>query len=147
MFAWVVTALVLCKGVSSGGKVAYFTVIAPYICVSPPSLLSSLSDADDSPFVSRPFQIIALIIRGAMLPGAMDGIRAYCLVDPKKLGDYQTWTRAATQVFYSTGVAMGAIVTFGSYQSAKTGRGAYVRDGAMIPIINALTSLLGGFAM
>ena len=42
---------------------------------------------------------------------------------------------------------MGAIVTFGSYQSAKTGRGAYVRDGAMIPIINALTSLLGGFAM
>ena len=42
---------------------------------------------------------------------------------------------------------MGAIVTFGSYQSAKTGRGAYVRDGAMIPIINALTSLLGGFAI
>ena len=80
---------------SSGGKVAWFTVIAPYVC------------------------IIALIIRGSMLPGAMDGIKAYLIVDVSKLKDYDTWARAASQIFYSMGVAMGAIVTFGSYQQEK----------------------------
>ncbi len=59
--------------------------------------------------------------------------------------DFETWARAATQVFYSTGVSMGAIVTFGSYQQDANRN--YVRDGAMIPTINAFTSLLGGFAI
>ena len=120
-FAWVVTALVLIKGVSSGGKVAYVTVIAPYIC------------------------IVVLIIRGNMLPGNMDGLRAYLAVDVKKLAEYETWARAATQIFYSMGVAMGAIITFGSYQQKKNRN--YLRDGTMIPIINSLTSFLGGFAI
>ena len=33
------------------------------------------------------------------------------------------------QIFYSVGVAMGAIITFGSYQ--KQGNMNYVRDGSM----------------
>ena len=57
----------------------------------------------------------------------------------------ETWTRAANQIFYSMGVSMGAIITFGSYQQ-KSNRN-YTRDGTMIPIINSLTSFLGGFAI
>lgn len=40
---------------------------------------------------------------------------------------------------------MGAIITFGSYQQ-KSNRN-YTRDGTIIPIINSLTSFLGGFAI
>ena len=45
--AWALTCAVLIQGVSSGGKVVYLTVTLPYVC------------------------IIALIVRGMMLPGAM----------------------------------------------------------------------------
>jgi len=119
--AWALTCAVLIQGVSSGGKVVWLTVTLPYVC------------------------IIALIVRGMMLEGATDGVRAYLEVDVAAFADFQTWARAATQVFYSTGVSMGAIITFGSYQQDSNRN--YVRDGAMIPTINALTSLLGGFAI
>jgi len=119
--AWLVTCLVLIKGVQSGGKVVYVTVILPYVC------------------------IVALIVKGAMMPGGTDGIRAYLEVDVAKFADYETWARSATQIFYSMGVAMGAIVTFGSLQQKSNQN--YHRDGAMIPIINSLTSFLGGFAI
>ena len=90
LFAWLVTAAVNIKGVQSAGKVVYFTVLAPYIC------------------------ILALMIQGLTLPGARDGVRAYLVPSLAFLKDYNTWVRAANQIFYSTGVAMGAIVTFGS---------------------------------
>jgi SNF family Na+-dependent transporter len=121
LFAWVLTALVLIKGVSSGGKVAIFTVTAPYVC------------------------IIALIVRGTMLPGYMDGIRAYLTVDPSKLLEFETWARAASQIFYSLGLGMGAIITFGSYQQRSNTN--YTRDGTIIPLMNCLTSFIGGFAI
>ena len=121
LFAWLVTAAVNIKGVQSAGKVVYFTVTAPYIC------------------------ILALMIQGLTLPGAQDGVRAYLVPSVAFLKDYNTWVRAANQIFYSTGVAMGAIVTFGSYQSAKSRN--YVRDGALIPFLNSITSFIGGFAV
>lgn len=119
--AWLLTCIVLIKGVSSGGKVVYVTVTLPYLCIA------------------------ALIARGATLPGGPEGIKEYLNVDVEKLQDVTTWVRAANQVFYSVGVAMGAIVTFGSYQQRKNA--SYARDGFIIPVINGLTSFLGGFAI
>ena len=119
--AWIIVCLVLIKGVASSGKAAYFTATAPFLC------------------------IILLLARGLTLPGYMEGIRAYLHVDVSKLANFQTWARAANQVFYSLGVSMGAVVTFGSYQQKKNSN--YIRDGIMFPLINCLTSLIGGFAI
>jgi SNF family Na+-dependent transporter len=80
-----------------------------------------------------------------MLPGYMDGIRAYLTVDPSKLLEFETWARAASQIFYSLGLGMGAIITFGSYQQRSNTN--YTRDGTIIPLMNCLTSFIGGFAI
>ncbi|CAG0896895.1 unnamed protein product [Darwinula stevensoni] len=51
--AWVLIFLCLCKGIRSSGKVVYFTATFPYVV------------------------LVALLVRGVTLPGAMDGIRFY----------------------------------------------------------------------
>uniref|UniRef100_A0A1I8FEC9 SLC38A9 n=1 Tax=Macrostomum lignano TaxID=282301 RepID=A0A1I8FEC9_9PLAT len=51
--AWVIVALVLLKGVQSLGKVSYFTAIFPYLMLT------------------------ILLIRGATLPGAAEGVKFY----------------------------------------------------------------------
>lgn len=48
--AWIVTFLVICKGVKSSGKAAYFLAIFPYVV------------------------LIALLVRSVTLEGAIDGI-------------------------------------------------------------------------
>jgi len=78
LLAWLLTFLALIKGVSSLGKVSYVTAIFPY------------------------FVIIALIIRGATLDGAMIGVEFYILrVDWDKLLTPQMWIDATTQVMQS----------------------------------------------
>jgi SNF family Na+-dependent transporter len=75
LLAWLLTFLALIKGVSSLGKVSYVTAIFPY------------------------FVIIALIIRGVTLDGAMVGIEYYILrVDWDKFLTAQMWIDATTQV-------------------------------------------------
>jgi SNF family Na+-dependent transporter len=62
LVCWLLIFLSLSKGVASLGKVSYVTAIFPYI------------------------MIIALIIRGVTLPGAMKGIEFYILkINVKKL--------------------------------------------------------------
>ena len=59
---WMLAFLSLLKGISSLGKISYFTAIFPYVMIT------------------------ALIIRGVTLPGAMKGLEFYILhVDMKKL--------------------------------------------------------------
>jgi hypothetical protein len=50
LFSWVTICLVLIKGVQSSGKAAYFLALFPYVV------------------------LIILLVRGATLPGAVDGI-------------------------------------------------------------------------
>ena len=65
LLAWLCIFLILMKGVASSGKVAYFTAIFPYVV------------------------LIALLVRGATLPGAADGMWYFIkpewdkLLDPK----------------------------------------------------------------
>jgi len=94
-----------------------------------------------APFVC----IIALLGVGLTLPGYMEGVRAYMDTDLSKLGDFMTWARAANQIFFSLGMSFGVVVTFASYQ--QKGNANYLRDGTVIPLVNCLTSLVGGFAI
>lgn len=116
--SWLFVGFALSKGVLSSGKVAYVTATMPYVC------------------------IVALLVRGALLPGAGAGVRAYLRVDFAKLAEFDTWARAFNQIFFSLSVALGALVTFGSYRPKSED---YVRDGVLVPVINCATSFTAGF--
>ena len=57
LLSWIVLFFVLVKGVQGSGKVAYFTALFPYLV------------------------LFILLIRGATLPGAVDGI--YFFINPE----------------------------------------------------------------
>ncbi|XP_078352752.1 sodium- and chloride-dependent GABA transporter 1-like [Oculina patagonica] len=76
LFAWTAVFLCLYKGIKSSGKVAYFTAIFPYIV------------------------LLALLVRGATLPGAVNGIIFYLKPDFNKLLEPQRQQNTAlTAVF------------------------------------------------
>ena len=77
--AWVLVFFCLFKGVQSSGKVVYFTATFPYVV------------------------LVILVIFGATLDGASDGIEFYLKPDTSKLADGKVWAAAATQIFYSLG--------------------------------------------
>lgn len=59
--------------------------------------------------------VFDLQIRGATLPGASNGISFYVSPDWSKLLDAKVWGDAASQIFYSFGLACNSLVSFASY--------------------------------
>ena len=78
-------------GIQSSGKVVYFTATFPYIV------------------------LLILVIYGATLEGAGDGIDFYLRPDISKLSDASVWSAAATQIFFSLGVSFGGLMVMASY--------------------------------
>ena len=89
--AWLLVFGCLYKGVQSVGKVVYVTATFPYVV------------------------LVILVIFGATLDGAKDGITFYLKPDISKLGDSSVWAAAATQIFYSLGVTFGGLMVMSSY--------------------------------
>lgn len=54
-------------------------------------------------------------IRGVTLEGAADGVLFYIQPEWERLASPQVWADAASQVFYSFGIACSSLVTFASY--------------------------------
>jgi len=90
-FSWIVVFLCLMKGVKSSGKVVYFTATFPYLV------------------------LIALLVRGVTLPGALDGLLLLFVPKWEKMLEINVWRDAASQMFFSLGVSWGGLVMFGSY--------------------------------
>ncbi|XP_031788424.1 sodium- and chloride-dependent glycine transporter 1 [Nasonia vitripennis] len=116
--AWLVCYLCLIKGIQSVGKVVYFTALFPY------------------------FVLIAFMIRGATLEGAVDGILWYISPRWSYLMDARVWADAASQVFYSLGIGCGSLVTLASYSSFSNN---CHRDAVFVTLTNLLTSVFAGF--
>nr|XP_033802492.1 sodium- and chloride-dependent neutral and basic amino acid transporter B(0+)-like isoform X2 [Geotrypetes seraphini] len=122
LLAWILVGASLFKGIKSSGKVVYFTAVFPYVV------------------------LIILLIRGATLEGARDGIDYFIGTqsDMSKLKSAEAWKDAATQLFYSLSTAWGGIVALSSYN--KFHNNCYL-DAIVVCVVNCLTSLFAGFAI
>ncbi|OWF56398.1 sodium- and chloride-dependent betaine transporter-like [Mizuhopecten yessoensis] len=118
--AWVLVFLCLMKGVKSVGKVVYVTALLPYVLLT------------------------IFLIRGLLLPGAVDGIMFYLTPDFKRLLEFQVWLEAGIQVFYSLGPAWGGLITMSSYNKFTNN---CLRDAIIGSMADALTSFYGGFVI
>lgn len=118
--AWLVVALCLSKGIQSTGKAAYFTATFPYLVLA------------------------ILLVRGATLDGAGEGILYFITPNWSKLLMVKTWRAAASQMFFSLGVAQGSLTMMGSYN--KYNNDCY-RDSMIVSIFDTSTSVLAGCAM
>ncbi|KAG0712523.1 Sodium-dependent nutrient amino acid transporter 1 [Chionoecetes opilio] len=117
---YIVLFFTLAWGIKSSGKVAYFTALFPYVV------------------------LITLLVRGATLPGAMDGILYFITPQWEKLLDPNVWYAAVTQAFFSLSVGFGALITLASHNAFS--HNAY-RDAWIISLTDTFTSLLAGFTI
>ncbi|XP_073987596.1 sodium-dependent neutral amino acid transporter B(0)AT3 [Rhodnius prolixus] len=114
LLAWVVVFFIVMKGIQSSGKVVYFTSLFPYIVLT------------------------IFFIRGITLKGAGAGLMHMYTPKVEKLLNPNVWLDAATQVFYSFGLAFGSLIAFGSYNPPKNN---CVRDVILVSICNAITAI------
>ncbi|KAJ0062292.1 hypothetical protein NL108_004769 [Boleophthalmus pectinirostris] len=117
---WVVCYFCVWKGVKSTGKVVYLTATFPYL------------------------MLFVLLIRGATLPGAAQGIVYYLRPNVTRLADPQVWMDAGTQIFFSYGICLGSLTALGSYN--KYNNDCY-KDSFKLCLLNSSTSFLAGFAI
>ncbi|KAL3097507.1 hypothetical protein niasHS_003955 [Heterodera schachtii] len=119
--AWIVTALVLVKGVKMMGKVAYFTATVPYAI------------------------IVVLFLRGISLDGAQLGLDFY-LFRPNfsVIFDPATWRAAATHVCFSLSVGFGGILSLSSFNSHSHN---CFTDALIITAADGFMSVFGGTAV
>ncbi|XP_050448009.1 sodium-dependent nutrient amino acid transporter 1-like isoform X2 [Cataglyphis hispanica] len=117
LVSWIFIYIVICKGVKSTGKAAYFLALFPYIVM------------------------ISLLIRAVTLDGAVDGI--IFLFEPKwhKILDPEVWYAAITQSFFSLGICFGAVTMYSSYNNFEHNAS---RDCTIVTTLDLCTSLMAG---
>ncbi|XP_031332945.1 sodium- and chloride-dependent glycine transporter 2-like isoform X2 [Photinus pyralis] len=120
LFSWIVGYFCVIRGIKSSGKAAYFTALFPYVILT------------------------ALVIRGATLEGAVDGILHYITPKWEMLGDVDVWGSAASQTFYSFGISCGSLITLASYNNFKNN---CMKDVVIIAAANLFTSIYAGLAI
>jgi len=118
--AWLMVYLSVFKGVTSTGKVAYFSAVFPYVI------------------------LFILLVRGCTLPGAAKGIQFYLKPNMTKLMEPNVWIAAGTQVCYSYAICFAVLITIASYNQYKRDTFRYA---VMIASSCSLTSFLSGFAI
>lgn len=84
--------------------------------------------------------MLALAAYGLTLPGAGEGLSFYLEPDFSRLGDPSVWTAAFGQAFFSLGVGMGVMLTYGSYM----GKESIAKNSAVIAVSDTSISLLAG---
>ncbi|XP_037552330.1 sodium- and chloride-dependent GABA transporter 2-like [Nematolebias whitei] len=117
---WLICYFCVWKGVKSTGKVVYLTATFPYV------------------------MLFVLLVRGATLPGATQGIIYYLKPNHTRLADPQVWMDAGTQIFFSYGICLGSLTALGSYN--KYNNDCY-KDSFLLCLLNSSTSFLAGFAI
>ncbi|XP_048505835.1 sodium- and chloride-dependent transporter XTRP3 isoform X2 [Athalia rosae] len=114
LISWITVFFIVMKGIQSSGKVVYFTSMFPYLVLT------------------------IFFIRGITLKGASAGLVHMYTPKVEMLLKPTVWLDAATQVFYSFGLAFGSLIAFGSYNTPDN---HCVRDVILVSICNAFTAI------
>ncbi|XP_067945019.1 sodium- and chloride-dependent glycine transporter 1-like [Watersipora subatra] len=122
MFVWIIVFIILTQEIKSAGRVAL--VLTP--------LLYSL--------------LIAFIIQSFVVSssGAKEGLLYFLSPRWEYLAKPKAWVDAASHVFYSLSLMQGGLITLSSYN--KFTHNIY-RAAILIPLLDALTSILAGLAL
>ncbi|XP_017790866.1 PREDICTED: sodium-dependent dopamine transporter-like [Habropoda laboriosa] len=91
LVVYIICYFSLWKGISTSGKVVWFTALFPYAV------------------------LLILLIRGVTLPGSFEGIRYYLNPNFSAITKAEVWVDAATQVFFSLGPGFGVLLAYASY--------------------------------
>jgi len=114
---WFIIFLVIIRGVQSSGKASYFLALFPYVVM------------------------IALLVRGATLPGAKEGIIFFFEPQWEKLLEPMVWYNAVTQAFFSLNICFGTLIMYSSFSAFR--HNSY-RSAMIITTLDTFTSLLAG---
>ncbi|XP_067649686.1 sodium- and chloride-dependent glycine transporter 2-like isoform X2 [Haliotis asinina] len=116
---YVFVYLCVFKGIKVSGKIVYVTVGIPYILVT------------------------VFLVRGCLLPGAMDGIYFYIYPQFQKLQDPSIWIEACSFSLFSMGVAMGYIITLSGHNKSNNN---CFRDAIVVCFVDLLSTIFVGFS-
>ncbi|XP_078038820.1 sodium-dependent dopamine transporter [Augochlora pura] len=120
LVVYIICYFSLWKGISTSGKVVWFTALFPYAV------------------------LLILLIRGVTLPGSSEGIRYYLNPNFSAITKAEVWVDAATQVFFSLGPGFGVLLAYASYN--KYHNNVY-KDALLTSLINSATSFVAGFVI
>lgn len=84
--------------------------------------------------------LIALLVRAVTLPGAEKGLAFFLAPDFSRI-DAGVISAALAQVFFSLGLGMGAMITYGSYIGARY---SLAVAGAWVTLIDTMVALVAG---
>ncbi|SNC71371.1 neurotransmitter:Na+ symporter, NSS family [Kytococcus aerolatus] len=87
---------------------------------------------------------VALVVRALFLEGAMAGLDAFFSPNWGALKDPAVWVAAYGQVFFSTSVAIGAMLTYASYLKLRTN---LTGSGLVVAFSNASFEVLAGIGV
>jgi NSS family neurotransmitter:Na+ symporter len=116
---WLITFLILRKGIKGLSKILLLTVPVPFIL------------------------IVVVAVRSMSFPGGMAGVKYFLSPDMSKVFSVSVWTAAASQVILSLSLGMGQMV---AYASMKKDSSKNLRSGILLILGDFSFSLFAGIA-
>lgn len=92
-------------------------------------------------FTRSDFEITHLYYQYLPLSVIDSFVLSFYIFQFTRLGDPQVWLEAATQIFFSLGVAFGGLIAFSSYMPVRNN---CYRDAILVSVINCGTSVFAG---
>lgn len=120
LFVWLCCFAAVAKGVHGSSYIVWFTVPVPLIF------------------------ILVMMINNLTLEGADKGIDKYLNGTPGMVVPSSVWADAVGQIFFSIGVCMGIMTSYGSYNKVDK---PIILDNMVICLTNSSVSFISGFAV